>query len=176
MQYFIGIVPPEDYQQKIVAFQRRCTNNRLYEVVEPHITVKAQGGLTADMRWLNKIREVCSEFPRFPVSLTEPASFGRDVVYLGVTSNRIFELHRQMVSAVSPSSELIQRYFELDMYTPHLTLGQAYWGMNKSELEDMKAEARTDLRPFPTFTVEYVRIYEEAEPNTYQQFEDIQLA
>lgn len=41
MKYFIGITPPDDYKEKIVAFRDRWASNRLNDVVEPHITVKA---------------------------------------------------------------------------------------------------------------------------------------
>jgi len=75
-----------------------------------------------------------------------------------------------------PSPELIERYFELDSYTPHLTLGQTFWGMSETELEVMKSDARIALAPFPTFTVAHVRIYKEIEPDKYVPFEDIQLA
>lgn len=40
MQYFIGIVPPQKYTARIIQFQNRWSNNRLPQVVEPHITVK----------------------------------------------------------------------------------------------------------------------------------------
>ncbi|MEN2766282.1 hypothetical protein [Ornithinibacillus xuwenensis] len=46
MQYFIGIVPSEEYSMKIIAFRNKWTNNSIHDVVEPHITLKAQGGLT----------------------------------------------------------------------------------------------------------------------------------
>jgi 2'-5' RNA ligase len=91
--------------------------------------------------------------PRFQLSLAEPASFGSSVVYLTVQSKEIFELHRRLVDAVAPSPELIKRYFELDKYTPHLTLGQTEWGMDETELQEMKSEAAHALAPFPTFTV-----------------------
>lgn len=46
LQYLIGIVPPTAYAQRIAAFQRRWPTNETPGTVEPHITVKAQGGLT----------------------------------------------------------------------------------------------------------------------------------
>lgn len=52
MQYFIGIVPPDEYLERIVSFQKRWSSNGLPDVVEPHVTVKAQSGLTLDMAWL----------------------------------------------------------------------------------------------------------------------------
>jgi len=176
MQYFIGVVPPDEYQRRIVAFQKRWSNNRLYEVVEPHITVKAQGGLTLDLDWLDRVKDVCESVPCFRLFLTEPQLFGNEVLYLGTKSQEVVELHRRLVNAVSPVPELIQQYFELELYTPHLTLGQTYWGMTESELEEMRYEARTDLMPFPTFVVTFVRIYREMEPNKYEPFKDIQLS
>jgi hypothetical protein len=47
VEYFIGIVPPEEYMKRIECFQRRWMN---YLGVEPHITLKAQGGLTSDKK------------------------------------------------------------------------------------------------------------------------------
>ncbi|MEH6891977.1 hypothetical protein V7024_20295 [Bacillus sp. JJ864] len=37
------------FKEKIIKVQHRWENNLLVDVVEPHITVKAQGGLTADL-------------------------------------------------------------------------------------------------------------------------------
>jgi 2'-5' RNA ligase len=62
MQYFIGIIPPIEYQQQIIEFQKRWTNNHLPGVVEPHVTLKAQGGLTADLAWVDSVKDICSNF------------------------------------------------------------------------------------------------------------------
>ncbi|WP_284638302.1 2'-5' RNA ligase family protein [Paenibacillus silviterrae] len=175
MQYFIAIVPSDVYKQQIETFRNRWVSNRLKDVVEPHITVKAQGGLTEDMRWLNNVRETCQTFKSFNLSISGPAAFGNAVVFLGVESDEIYNLHKRVVDAVSPSPELIDRYFELDRFHPHLTLGQTYWGMSETEVEDMKLSATDDLAPFPSFHVNYVRVYKEIEPNKYIPFEDIQL-
>ncbi|TCZ80052.1 2'-5' RNA ligase family protein [Paenibacillus albiflavus] len=175
MQYFIGIVPPDEYKEQIASFRNRWDSNRLRDVVEPHITVKAQGGLTKDMRWLKKVREVCSSVQGFQLTLTEPATFGTTVIFLGVQSKGIYDLHKRLVDAVSPSPEVIKHYFELDNFHPHLTLGQTHWGMKESEIEEMSFTSRNALAPFPTFHVTYVRVYKEIEQNKYVPFEDIQL-
>jgi hypothetical protein len=44
-QFFVGIVPPNDYKEKIIEFQKKWKSNHMWKVVEPHITVKAQSGL-----------------------------------------------------------------------------------------------------------------------------------
>ncbi|MDQ0888218.1 2'-5' RNA ligase [Paenibacillus sp. V4I9] len=176
MQYFIGIVPPDEYLERVVAFQKRWLSNGLPNVVEPHVTVKAQSGLTLDMAWLEKVKVVCSSFSKFHLSLSEPALFGNQVIFLSVQSNELLELHKKLVNVVAPSNELMQHYAELDLYTPHLTLGQTYWGMKESEILEMKSEAGYVLAPFPTFTVSYVRVYKEVQPNKYHLYEDIKLA
>lgn len=127
MQYFIGIVPPEEYLEQLVAFQKRWLSNGLPNVVEPHVTVKAQSGLNLDMAWLEKIKVVCSSFSKFQLSLSEPALFGNQVIFLSVQSNELLELHKKLVNVV-------------------------------------------------TFTVSYVRVYKEVQPNKYQMYEDIKLA
>lgn len=119
MKYFIGITPPDDYKEKIVAFRNRWSSNRLNDVVEPHITVKAQGGLTADLHWLESVRETCSLMPSFQLSLSEPESFGNAVTFLSVETSKVIELHRKLVKVIYPSQELIDRYFEMDKYHPH---------------------------------------------------------
>jgi 2'-5' RNA ligase len=69
MQYFIGIVPPEDYKNKLITFQKQWSNNSLVDVVEPHITLKAQGGLTLDKNWINDVKAVCDRCSSFEVTL-----------------------------------------------------------------------------------------------------------
>lgn len=174
MKYFIGIPPPDDYKEKIVTFRERWSSNRL--VVEPHITIKAQGGLTVDLHWLDSVRQTCSLIPSFQLTLSDPGSFGSAVTFLNVETNKIIiDLHKKLVKAISPSQELLDRYFEMDKYHPHLTLGQTYWGLNETEIKEMKLLTINELAPFPTFDVNYVRVYKEVEPNKYKPFEDIQL-
>ncbi|WP_339224878.1 DUF4303 domain-containing protein [Paenibacillus sp. FSL H8-0332] len=108
----------------------------------------AQGGLYQDLEWLQHVKRVCSSCSPLELSLNAPISIGDSVIGLGVRSQHLSELHSRLVRAVSPSPELIARYFELDSYLPHLTLGQTGWGMNGSELIEMQALARTELTPF----------------------------
>lgn len=176
MQYFIGIIPPVEYQQQIIEFQKCWPNNRLPDVVEPHVTLKAQGGLTADLAWVDRVKDICSKFPSFDLSIVEPRFFDNSILYLGVESKQIVELHKRLVDTVSPAREVIQRYFELDLFTPHLTLGKTYWGLTESELQEMQFKAGGVLCPFPTFNVKYIRIYREFEKDKYEPFRDIPLA
>jgi 2'-5' RNA ligase len=170
-EYFIGIVPPEEYLEQIEHFQRRWINHLS---VEPHITVKAQGGLTPDKRWITQVKNVCESFQPFQVSLDKPMYFGEHILYLSVTSKDLQELHQQLVREISPSDALIRQYFELDDFLPHLTLGMM---LSKQELNDMEKLADKELRPYPTFDVKFIRIYElNNEKQTYDRYLDIPLS
>jgi 2'-5' RNA ligase len=181
MPYFIGIVPSEDYKEQILVFRNkwaktfrnRWDNNGFRAPVEPHITVKLSNGLTEDMNWLEKVRETCSSFPIFQLALSEPGTFGTAVTFLSVESKDIYNLHKNLVDAVSPPPELIDSNIELDNFIPHLTLGQTKWGMNEAEIIEMKLAAREALPPFPSFDVTFVRVFD---IKTNVPLEDIKLA
>lgn len=175
MQYFIGIVPPDEYKEKTIKIQQRWKSNLLVDVVEPHITVKAQGGLTADLEWIETLKKICENFSVFNISLNQPMFFGESVLFLSITSEKIFELHQKIVKAISPDSELIKKYMELDNYVPHLTMGQTYWGLPSKELKVMAKIIEKELSPYPTFEVSFIRIYQEIETNRYVKYLDIPL-
>jgi len=179
VEYFIGIVPPQEYLERIEHFQRRWVN---YLGVEPHITLKAQGGLTPDKRWVDKVKKVCQYFKPFQVSLDKPMYFGDNILYLSVKSNDLHDLHQKIVQEISPSEDLIKQYFELDAFVPHLTLGKEQYGGNistrlsKKELKNMEELAGKELTPYPVFEVNYIRIYElNMEKQRYEQYLDISL-
>jgi len=175
LQYFIGIVPLDDYKNKIIEFQKKWKNHWITDAVEPHITVKAQGGLTQDEEWITKVKEVCKDFHSFKVSVNKPMFFGEDILYLSVTSAELYELHKNIVREIAPSVELINKYFELYDFTPHMTLGKTYYGMSKQELKDMAKLAEKELSPYPIFEVDFIRIYREVEPQKYEKYLDIPL-
>jgi len=175
MQYFIGVLPPEEYMERIIDFQLKWKNNSLVNLVEPHITIKAQGGLTIDKRWISNIKKVCDHFSSFEIALNKPKFFGESVLFLSVESKKIEQLHSELVQAVSPSNDLIKKYLELEDYVPHLTLGQTNFGLTSRELRIMAEKAENELNPFPTFEVNFIRIYQEIGANKYIKYEDIQL-
>lgn len=169
MDYFIGVVPPEDYRHKLQAIKKAGQS-------EPHITVKAQGGLTDDLGWLNAVQKVCDGFSPFEVKLGEPRYFGEHVLYLSVESVGVHELHRQLVEAVGTTPEQQQRFFELERYSPHLTLGQRSYGYSWEELEKIRMTVNETLQPFPTFEVTFVRVYRKEAPGApYLKWIDLPL-
>lgn len=145
------------------------------DAVEPHLTLKAQGGLNPDKKWINELINVCERFSSFNVSISEPNFFGEDILYLRTASSELFKLHNKLLHAVSPSEDLIKKYFEGEDFIPHITLGKTYYGLSKKELKDMKDLAEKELSPYPTFKVSYIRIYAETTPGKYIKYLDIQL-
>ncbi|MFP3472788.1 2'-5' RNA ligase family protein, partial [Micrococcus sp. SIMBA_144] len=79
----------------------------------PHITLKAQGGLTEDLEWVSRIKKVCSEIEPFRIQLEEAMFFGEEILYLSAQSEDLHKLHEKIVHSVEPSKELIEKYFEL---------------------------------------------------------------
>lgn len=175
MQFFIGIVPSDEYKMKLIDFQHKWKNNRITDVVEPHITLKAQGGLTPDGKWLSKVKRVINNFQSFQIKLDKPMFFGDDILYLSATSNELYKLHKNIVLEISPTNDLIKKYFELDDFVPHMTLAKTNYGLSKKELSDMGKLAEKELNPFPTFEVRFVRVYQEIETNKYIKYLDISL-
>ncbi len=172
-EYFIGIVPPEEYLKRIESFQRKWLED-LH--VEPHITLKAQGGLTPDKKWIAKVQKVCEHFKPFHISLDQPMYFGDNILYLSAPSNHLHDLHQKIVQEISPPADLIRHYFELDDFVPHLTLAKEQYGLSKQQLKDMEISANKELTPYPSFTVNFVRVYElNVEKQKYDRFLDIPL-
>jgi 2'-5' RNA ligase len=179
IDYFIGIVPPGEYVERVERFQRKWIRQ---SGVEPHITLKAQGGLTPDKKWLGNVKRVCENISPFQVSLGKPKYFGNNILYLSVDSAELHTLHQKIVKEISPSHELIKRYFELDDFVPHLTLGKEHYGGNistplsKDGLTEMERAAEEELTPYPAFKVDFVRVYElDIVKRRYETFLDIYL-
>ncbi|MGD6831229.1 2'-5' RNA ligase family protein [Sutcliffiella halmapala] len=179
LKYFIGIVPPEECLKQIEQFQKRWVHHL---GVEPHITLKAQGGLTSDKKWIDKVQKVCENFQPFKVSLDKPRYFGDNILYLSVNSNELVNLHYKIVQVISPSNDLIKQYFELDNFVPHLTLGKEQYGGNissgltKQALKEMEKIAEKELMPYPNFDVNFIRIYEfNVEKKRYEKYLDVSL-
>ncbi|MFP3338712.1 hypothetical protein R0J91_12070, partial [Micrococcus sp. SIMBA_131] len=96
-------------------------------------------------------------------------------LYLSAQSEDLHKLHEKIVHSVEPSKELIEKYFELDYYVPHLTLGKTTYGLTKQDLKDMAATTEKEIGPYPILDVNFIRIYKESEPNKYVKFLDLPL-
>lgn len=178
-EYFIGIVPPEDYLSRIEEFQSKWIER---SGVEPHVTLKAQGGLSADREWIEKVKDVCVNVKPFQMTLDRPAYFGDSVLYLQVRSEELVELHHRLVEVISPPNDVVKTYFEGDEFVPHLTLGKEEYGggiskgVSKQDLKEMEQQVQENLTPYPTFEVDFIRIYElNKSERKYEKLQDIAL-
>lgn len=175
MQYFIGIVPPEKYKNQIIKFQHNWKHHEIADIVEPHLTLKSQGGLTPDKKWINKVKDVCNNFYAFNISVSTPKYFGEDILYLSAESAVLINFHMELVAAIAPPEDLIKEYFEREDFTPHITLGKTFYGLSKNDLKQMEIMAKENLAPYPTFKVEFVRIYQEDTLGKYIPYLDVPL-
>ena len=83
-EYFIAIIPPKEYTEKIIQFQKLWKNNSLPHTVEPHITLKSQAGLENGMNWLDPVKAICKSFSSFKLTISGVKTFGTYVVYLSI--------------------------------------------------------------------------------------------
>lgn len=171
--YYIAIIPPFAYSEKIVEFQKMHPENWLVGKVEPHITVKAGNGLVDDLGWLRAVRRVCKSSYPFNVKVERPDTFGSSVLFLNVSSPGILELHRKLVGLFKPSQAEILENFELDYYTPHISLAIAQYDLSEKLLETIRREADSQFTSPLGFKATFARITMISDRDKYIKFEDI---
>ncbi|MBU9674480.1 2'-5' RNA ligase family protein [Planococcus sp. CP5-4] len=172
MQYFIGISPPADYTNQVSQFRKQWPDNRIDEIVEPHITLKAQGGLTPDESWLENVRKACEKTNRFRATIGGTAFFGEEILYLQVESQGLKKLHERLVELIEPTDEMIAQYFELDQFIPHLTLAKTSYGLSAQQLKEM-AQLASEALDSCWFEVDSIRVYQENGTGVYRKYIDI---
>ncbi len=173
MPYFVAAMPPSDYGDRITQFAKRWNYTPGWP---PHITVKAQGGLSDGMGWLELVERVClTSVPGIEVSLGEPKMLGASVLILPVESSALYNLHQMLVDALNPTAAERAQYFEDDRFVLHLTLGQTHYGLTSDDLEEMRIAAQDGLSPFPTFGVSFLRVFYLDIDGSYRKLRDIQL-
>lgn len=156
MPFFIGILPPLHITNEISSFRQRWSYQ---EISPPHITIKAQGGLTEEKSWLSKIERVCHDFPAFNLKLGSPATFGSNVLFSNVLSNEIVSLHLLLIDAIKPTLEEQETYFEATDFIPHLTLAKKAGIPANNDFLQMKQDAHENLGGFEPFKVHSVHLF-----------------
>jgi 2'-5' RNA ligase len=178
MKYFIGITLPKETAKRIASFQKSFSSNELPKILEPHITIKTKNGLAEDLNWLDKIRPILENYPKFEVVLDGVGIFGDSVVIIRVLPSReITTLHKALFNAIKPNEQdVAKKYFENEKYEAHITLGMNSWGMTKEELVVMKEKGSKKLTDIPKFNVTFIRIFQQINLNdAYKKFLDIPL-
>jgi 2'-5' RNA ligase len=142
LQYFFALTPPLEIQEKIAeAFPGPG--------VEPHITVKAQGGLRVDTKnlWLPRITHLARRTEAIEIELGPMRTFGESVLYISVRSVGLKKFHDELVRVVGVTAAEAATYYEGKEWVPHLTLRQGV-GLQVDDFED---EARM-LTSVPRFS------------------------
>ena len=173
MPFFIGLPLPPNFARKVLKFQRKYENNSLPGIVEPHITVKAQGGLSEDLEWLSPVRKVIESTISFEVKVGKPNTFAGKAVYLSVQSEGAKLLHRELVISVSPSEDEIAAYYEMDSYVPHVSIAILEDNLDSDTLERIREDASKTFTGSFSFVVESARIYGLTDRGTYVTLGDI---
>ena len=152
---FLAVVPPPPI---VEAIDRVQTNAGLASGVVPHITVKSQPGLSDPHRWRTPLRSVLAAQPSFTVALGPGAWFGPDYLYLRA-SGELARLHRVILACTEGLG--VEERFEYDGegFDPHLTIGAAWTGASRAQLEEAAgALEELELAPFTvTEIVEFRR-------------------
>lgn len=162
MKFFLGIVPPLVTKERILNFQKSFPTNMVPFFNEPHITIKAPGGLTEDKSWLLKTMVLIGDYPRFQIKFDAVESFEDQVLFLKPQrTEELINLHLKLVSLLNPDEETNKTFFEGDLYEPHLTLGKGgESGMSSEDFQNMKKRLEFELQDIPPFQVDFVRVYQ----------------
>jgi 2'-5' RNA ligase len=156
MDYGIAIVPPADLACRIKEIQDRFGDNG----IEPHITLKAQGGLGENTRWLEEVKSIAKETSPFNICLKSIRKFGNEVLYISVDSPEIVSLHNKIVDVLDSSIDVIEKYFEREFYIPHLTLGRTQTGYKQDDFSKIKEMTEQMLlNTEVSFKAEFMRVY-----------------
>ncbi|TKD71323.1 2'-5' RNA ligase family protein [Pseudalkalibacillus hwajinpoensis] len=156
MPFFIGILPPLLITNEISSFRKRWNYQ---EISPPHITIKAQGGLTEDKSWLPKIENVCHDFPAFDLKLGAPATFGSTVLFSSVISKEIITLHHLLLDAIKPTLEDQKAYFEATDFIPHLTVAKKDGIPSDENFLQMRNDSNEKLVGFEPFKVHSIHVF-----------------
>ena len=168
MRRFLGLAAPPEFAREVQAWQRSLS----HVITAPHITLKAPGGLTDDLAWLPQVQQACARFSPLVVTLSGVRTFGKRVIYLGVRGERLPDLHRALLAAVSPARRLAH---EGEGYTPHLTIVLTDAPLGVPFGEALELARRTFTAPV-SFTADSVRLYRKPIPGTpYQPERDFPL-
>lgn len=172
MTFFIGIVPPKEIYEKVLAIQQSFGNNR----IEPHITIRPPVKPVEVDQWLKVIKDTIQTFPAFTIKLTGTGKFSTKVLYIDVQAEALQQLHKTLLKKITPfegNANLEER-----LYHPHLTLGRKWCGFTDSDFVSMQQLADEWLANNKnTFITKMVRIYiktNSTEP--YRCFADIALS
>lgn len=169
MQYFIGIVPPKEISSIVNQLRKKWG----YKATEPHITIKAPVGLQNIGHSVDQIKNTIRHFGELTVSIDGVDFFNESVLFYRVHSEKIKELHFQIVKTIDLHGKMSTR-FELDNYIPHLTIMKHKKGYEELPLGKIAVEASQIMQGNYVFTPQFIRIYRRQNNNeNFSKFIDV---
>jgi 2'-5' RNA ligase len=135
---FLAVVPQQSVADSI---ERLQASAGVALTVAPHVTFKAQPGLDPAGDWRTAVAATIGQFPSFEFSLGPVGWFGDDVLFLHAQSAALVRLHLAILKCLERIG-ITQRYeYEGGAFVPHLTLGAAFAGATREQLEQLAASA-----------------------------------
>lgn len=124
-KFYICILPPKGVQRALAQFQEAAVPPELRLNQGFHLSVKTQPGLSPDFSWLDPVLQIAEAQAPFSCTVSGvPKQFPEGIAYLPAYADEVVRLHRKLVRAVQPPPELSREYFELSLYTPHVTVAK----------------------------------------------------
>lgn len=160
-RYFIAVRPPQEQSVHIANVMSMLGDP--WPV--PHVTVKDPDGLTPDLMWLSRVREVAAQSARFNLKVGLPRTFGNRVLYLSVEGTGLERLHHDIEAIFSRRAGFKADSSGERAFTPHLTLSVAHEG---HELPPIGAWA-SSLRGLGPFEVSELTVFRRDVPSTHYQ-------
>ena len=177
VKYFIAIPILGELSEKIKNFRRTFLTGSLM-MAEPHVTVKAHGGLSGDEKWVSKIKEAIEKTNCFELTLKGVDTFGNKVILLKAEPfEKLFQIHKMIVDEVNPGEADIKKYHELGSYAPHSTLYEATTTEDHAKFLEIFNLATNAFNEKFSFNVSTIRIYkQDIAGMPYRKLIDIELA
>lgn len=144
--YGVVILPPPDLYRELLAIRERHPLLRSFS--PPHITVKSpflfrQSGATV----VEQLEAICEQWEPFELSLGGLGVFRDRVLYVKVReSDELHDLHWEVVESLDGFVETLSDRFELNAYTPHLTLADKLDPEDIAQAKQLLADCRFTRR------------------------------
>ncbi len=149
MKYFISLQIPNNYKNRIEMLRAEFN----FFTTEPHITLVPPPDMPDDEFFIKEMIEICKTTQPFIVKLEQLGHFRNKVLYIGVNSSKLINLHEQIYERLNLNKEIRK-------YVPHLTIVKHRPG-RPINIDSIKKRAEKIIIPAPSFNVNSLLIYQQ---------------
>ncbi|MCX6754890.1 MAG: GrpB family protein [Candidatus Nomurabacteria bacterium] len=174
-KYFIAIPILGQVKDLVLNIHKIYSLDSVLLLAEPHITIKAPGGLLPNELWIANFEEIIKNYKSFRLSFKNIGVFNNSVLYLESDSKILIDMHNKLINKLNCSPELKSRYFEGSQYIPHTTLIQFKKGFYS---DIIKKDIESELLKIKNTKMEVkeIFIYKQSKPeDTFIQYKTIKL-